>query len=333
MGKSSIFLITFAIILVIAFSGCTSDEEPVPVSNVTPHFDRSCPVSCDDSDACTEDVCSADTGYNCVARVIIPCCGDGICEGDETPYDCSDDCGEVNVDCENLTCLNKCIGNTYYRDGLCNINSGLCEYQVDKSSPTCGYVPLEYEADGSAMLYEHRQFNESNGYMHVVGLVKNDGKVNIKDIKLTIRLYKVNDVLLESHTIYAMHSVLEPDALSPFRLTLLQNDDYDHYDVSITSFVKTLTSPRGTISFYDDRAREDDGYYYVEGNVTNNGDGEEDNIKIIVAIYDEVGKILYAEKITPTPTRLSPNANATFQSASRLSMLPEGIDMYRVWVE
>ena len=46
-----------------------------------------CPV-CDDGNPCTEDYCSANTNFTCVNDMIVPCCGNNICElGERGEFD------------------------------------------------------------------------------------------------------------------------------------------------------------------------------------------------------------------------------------------------------
>ncbi len=53
---------------------------------------KSCPATCDDSNACTSDICNVDTGYQCVHTIIKPCCSNGICEKGEDYTTCKLDC-------------------------------------------------------------------------------------------------------------------------------------------------------------------------------------------------------------------------------------------------
>lgn len=53
---------------------------------------KECPASCDDSNKCTEDYCSAATGYGCKYDEIIPCCGNLKCESGEANENCASDC-------------------------------------------------------------------------------------------------------------------------------------------------------------------------------------------------------------------------------------------------
>ena len=57
-----------------------------------------CPLNCDDNNACTTDYCDEKTNYVCKHDIIIPCCGNYICDDDEDPGNCEVDCFEVGDD-------------------------------------------------------------------------------------------------------------------------------------------------------------------------------------------------------------------------------------------
>lgn len=62
-----------------------------------------CQKSCDDNKLCTNDFCSAETGYKCMNTLKLNCKGNGICETGEygTP------------DCPNCDDGNKCTADSY----------------------------------------------------------------------------------------------------------------------------------------------------------------------------------------------------------------------------
>lgn len=62
-----------------------------------------CPKSCNDNNSCTNDFCSAETGYKCMNPLKLNCKGNGICESGE--YGTSD--------CPNCDDSNKCTVDTY----------------------------------------------------------------------------------------------------------------------------------------------------------------------------------------------------------------------------
>lgn len=62
-----------------------------------------CPKSCNDNNSCTNDFCSAETGYKCMNTLKLNCKGNGICESGE--YGTSD--------CPNCDDNNKCTADSY----------------------------------------------------------------------------------------------------------------------------------------------------------------------------------------------------------------------------
>lgn len=91
-----------------------------------------CPESCDDKDICTEDFCSKETNYKCSRSIIQNCCGNEICETEESyeicPADCpncddSNKCTKDSYDYHEQKCLNTpiltviCCGNTICETG------------------------------------------------------------------------------------------------------------------------------------------------------------------------------------------------------------------------
>ena len=54
--------------------------------------EKKCHVSCNDNNACTNDYCDEDTNYECKYDMLVPCCGNGICESDENFENCLADC-------------------------------------------------------------------------------------------------------------------------------------------------------------------------------------------------------------------------------------------------
>lgn len=60
---------------------------------VMPESEYSCPVSCDDNNQGTEDVCNKETRFFCVHNPISGQCGNFVCESNENKCNCEFDCG------------------------------------------------------------------------------------------------------------------------------------------------------------------------------------------------------------------------------------------------
>ncbi|UCC91507.1 MAG: hypothetical protein JSV39_04320 [Candidatus Aenigmatarchaeota archaeon] len=112
------FISPFLVISVILIAGCvTFEDQGTGVTCVDPEkfiegrccFDeddsgvcdideRECPESCDDSDSCTRDYCSFETGFECKHDPIKPCCGNGVCEeSEDVANECPEDCTVIDI--------------------------------------------------------------------------------------------------------------------------------------------------------------------------------------------------------------------------------------------
>ncbi len=78
-------------------------------------LDYLCPFSCNDYDHCTEDICNQQTGYECAHNIITPCCGNNICELEESTESCMQDCGECPPSCndDNPCTIDDCNSTSF----------------------------------------------------------------------------------------------------------------------------------------------------------------------------------------------------------------------------
>lgn len=74
---------------------CCFDDNSNGVCDIN---EKTCPASCDDSNACTTDSCSIRTGFECKHDAIKPCCGNGACEPNEDiANECPQDCTVIKM--------------------------------------------------------------------------------------------------------------------------------------------------------------------------------------------------------------------------------------------
>jgi hypothetical protein len=120
MERKTCFL-ALAFVAILLSSGCIGGETPATVdtggmcnlpkkmignvccddtnnNGVCDMDDIGCPISCDDSNACTNDSCSVDTNFDCVHAVVSPCCGNGVCDASEDAANvCDEDCTVISM--------------------------------------------------------------------------------------------------------------------------------------------------------------------------------------------------------------------------------------------
>ena len=71
------------------------EEIEIPIEEIEV-VEKICPISCDDRNSCTQDFCSADTGFNCLNVAISPCCGNNVCDVGESFSSCAVDCSPIS---------------------------------------------------------------------------------------------------------------------------------------------------------------------------------------------------------------------------------------------
>ncbi|MFH1470226.1 MAG: hypothetical protein ABIF01_00600 [Candidatus Micrarchaeota archaeon] len=143
MRRFSVFLALMLASLVF-LAGCPFMPGPEPVNvtnqtNVTPPTQNytcpdgtivkdpsqceidMCPSTCDDGNICTIDSCNRETGYECVHKAKVPCCGDGACSDGETMESCIIDCGSCPPECDDF---NPCT-----RDRCSSSTGFLCTHE------------------------------------------------------------------------------------------------------------------------------------------------------------------------------------------------------------
>lgn len=142
-------IIIFLIILI----GCTK-QATLPEAEIKEEIIevRSCP-DCDDANPCTVDSCSADTDYACIHDEITPCCGNSICELNESHYTCDDcprcesaDCEISKFDYDQQKCVREavipCCGN-----GACEVSetSDCIDCPKCETTDDCMTSEFDYE--------------------------------------------------------------------------------------------------------------------------------------------------------------------------------------------
>jgi hypothetical protein len=117
--------------------GCTVDSCSEDAGGCVAYPDD---TLCEDGDECTTDLCDAVDG--CINEPITGCCGNGICDGDETGCTCETDCGPP-PDSESGRCDdgidNDCDGLTDNEDDDCECSGLLrrCSVDADCCSDNC----------------------------------------------------------------------------------------------------------------------------------------------------------------------------------------------------
>ncbi|MBN2422425.1 hypothetical protein JXB41_04315 [Candidatus Woesearchaeota archaeon] len=166
-----ILAFVFLILVVSCINHNQSSDKSIEKTNIPENNDEKyindakpagkCPENCV-NEKCMTASCSEKTGYKCIYKDIVPCCGNSICEENETYADCPDDC-ETPPEEFTFSIRDKKYGckingtfklNDMYSRILIESEYTLSlddykAYQTDKSKPG------EFEFEGATVITDH----------------------------------------------------------------------------------------------------------------------------------------------------------------------------------
>lgn len=161
-------------------------------------------------------------------------------------------------------------------------------------------------------LISSHDYEDDLGFFTIVGEVRNDLRLNVGKILVTVTFYNASGEVIEEVSTSTMLDILLPGQRSPFALTLPKPVDLREYSLRITAR-PTLEQPLAGLKVVDSRAGEDEaGFYHVRGEVENTGPRTAERVQIIVTLYDKWGKIINAGFVYSEPQSIRPGEKAAF---------------------
>lgn len=150
------------------------------------------------------------------------------------------------------------------------------------------------------------------GNLHVVGEVHNDLASNVYQIRVRITFYDEEGNVLEESTSSTLLDILVPGQSTPFVILWQGAGDWKRFSLRATGRV-TTDHPEEGLTIVHSYARLDDaGLYHVVGTIRNDGTATAYYVKIVVSLYDSLGKISNANFAHTEPSRIAPGMTASF---------------------
>ncbi len=183
-----------------------------------------------------------------------------------------------------------------------------------------------------AKILETNSYVDSIEYLHVIGIVQNDGTENLKYVKVSATFYDKNNNVVGSNFTYTYINILVPQQKSPFNVFISEPQDYDHYKLSL-SYDKTYNEPFSGLQIQGVTHHIDKyGYYYIDGEVKNTNTAKAKYVEIVATLYDSNGKIIYAD-FTFTNSDIPPDQTSSFEFMINTSDLPGSISSFDLQVQ
>lgn len=221
-----------------------------------------------------------------------------------------------------------------------NLNSNTTYYYKVTAYNSVGESGCSNVISGktSAPSYAHAKILQTNSYidsinwLHVVGVIQNDGTKNLKYVKVNATFYDKSNNVVDSDFTYAYMDILTPQEKSPFDVLVSDPANYDRCELSL-SYSETTDVPFQGLKIQGVTHRLGNyGYYYIDGEVKNDGTSKAEYVEIVATLYDSNGKIIDAD-FTFTNSDINVGQTSSFEFMINTSNLPGSIASFELQVQ
>jgi hypothetical protein len=190
-------------------------------------------------------------------------------------------------------------------------------------------VPSAHSQPENIKILSYSYYIDSSGFLDVVGEVQNIGSNTVTSVILTGTVYATDGTDQADSTTQAWVTYLLPQQEAPFYMSFYSpnnSPDGTWLSVGISNIALTVVQANVTSSYqYPDlkitsssasigSGTDDQGIYWVTGNVQNTGGQTAQNITVVGTFYNATGTtVAVGYTDTLTPTLLAPSGTATFE--------------------
>ncbi|MGQ9785910.1 MAG: FxLYD domain-containing protein [Anaerolineae bacterium] len=157
--------------------------------------------------------------------------------------------------------------------------------------------------------------DEIDGYLVIVGEVRNDSNMNVGNAVVSVVLYDAQGERKGEIEGKPVLSTLAPGERSPFIIKMERPSSEVHYSVRATARAKSKfhTSSTPMVHVSSSRRFEDDiGLYHIAGVVKNKGTRYVAQARVVVILYNRGGEVVNVGFGYPKPAALAPGEYADF---------------------
>jgi PKD repeat protein len=183
------------------------------------------------------------------------------------------------------------------------LNSGTYDVKLvvtdDKGATGSDIISIKVE---SLAIIEHMAYEEYGDSVRIVGLVKNFGNSNIKEIKITATIYNAIGSMIGFDSVYTnmageYSGIIKSQETTGFWIGFSAVPDYNHYEVEITSYSTTYTQPyHDKLQILNVHENPRNGYFYVSGTIRNLGNEDASSIKVYVNLFNSNNRLIDIEE-------------------------------------
>lgn len=184
-------------------------------------------------------------------------------------------------------------------------------------------------------LLESAKTLDQNGYVHLIGIVKNDGRNPIDNVYATGILFGKNNSQIGYYSNQVDVHPLSNGEITPFDILVYDKKDNElinTYKIEF-EFNSTSVEPSRDLTIGSVTSRLDiTGFYYISGRVTNNMNSISNNTLIIASVVDKNNNLLGIWKAQTEPYNIGPLGSASFTIPITDKFQSFKIDNYTLYV-
>lgn len=173
------------------------------------------------------------------------------------------------------------------------------------------------------------KYQDESGYLYVLGEISNVSEESLTNVTLTADFYDIDGKLLGEYYRSPEIGVINPAERSPFKIIYLEQPTADkvfNYTIRVDYEVGNIKPDELVIESLNSRF-DISGFYYINGQITNNGIENANNVTVVGTFYDKNGNVIgITEAITEPfsiPSKDSSAFGLTLTSKSQVSKVKD----------
>jgi hypothetical protein len=175
------------------------------------------------------------------------------------------------------------------------------------AAPAAAAGPGNQPDVANIQVLSSRSFTD-NGYLNIVGDLKNTTDSWRTALKVIARLYNSSGSILKKASVFSELDLVRPHTRAPFHIVTLKPAHYDHYSLSTTSDT-TNARPIGNLVVTKGTPYiTPPGDEHFPGHVTNNNGFGVDFTVVIATLFDSNGRVVNVDFNYTNPTHIAAHA-------------------------
>lgn len=156
---------------------------------------------------------------------------------------------------------------------------------------------------------------DESGYAHLFGQIKNNIRESISNVTIEATFYDLNNKTIGKYERNPELSIIDYNKTSPFEILYLDIDsskNIKNFTLSVKNKDKGIEKEKSLLIESFSSRPDISGFFYINGQIKNNGDSPSTNTMIIATFYNKEGNIIGIAKALVEPINIGKGKNGGF---------------------